>query len=312
MNPKFQDVARAIVYPPYSVYRHLRLTWRARSYGERGVATAPVGNGIILAALEAGKPAAIGKMGSLELQAIRSYLNCSNSDSRYQLLFGKFHHIAGIFPATTAGVDAFCKRYLDCLGMIDILAVWYNLGELDVIETYCKNAALVELTALEPYFHAPPWSQALAGKRVLILHPFTQSIQRQLSRRQEIWRDKPAILPDFEAAFIKAPLSDALVKSPYATWDAALEALKAQMARQTFDIALVGAGAFSLPLCAHAKQLGKIGLHLGGPTQILFGIRGGRWDSSREFQRFYNDAWIRPSADETPANHHSVERGCYW
>jgi hypothetical protein len=312
MKSKLQDLARAVVYPSYSIYRDFKRRQRARDYRTRCVASAPAGNVAIMKALTAGKPAAIGKIGSLELHAIREYLNEPRAGRRYQAVFSKLHHIAGIFPPTTAGVDGFCKAYITCLEGVDILAVWYNVGEIDIVQKYCTSATLIELTALEPYFHSDPWSQVLAGRRVLILHPFTQSIERQLGRRQEVWRDRPAVLPSFEAVFIKAPLSDGLVKSPHATWSAALEALKEQMEAQPFDVALLGAGAFSLPLCVHAKRLGKIGVHLGGATQILFGIRGGRWDSLSEFHGFFNEAWIRPAPDETPPNIRSVERGCYW
>ena len=54
------------------------------------------------------------------------------------------------------------------------------------------------------------------------------------------------------------------------------------------------------------------GIHMGGATQILFGIRGSRWDRMPFFQQLYNEYWIRPLAQETPANFKKVERGCYW
>lgn len=312
MSSKLQDVARAVVYPSYSIYRDFKRKRISETYRDRGVLSAEAGNDLVATVLETGKPAAIAKIGSLELEATRAYLNETNDDRRYRRLFAKLHHIAGIFPPTTTAVDAFSKTYLDCLRMIDVLAVWYNRGEPEVAQTYCEDAALVELTALEPYFHAAPWSRVLEGKRVLILHPFARTIAQQLQRSQEIWRDRPAVLPKFQASFITAPLSDALVKSRYPTWSVALEALMGQMDKEEFDIAIIGAGAFSLPLCVHAKRLGKIGVHLGGATQILFGVRGGRWDSLPEFHGFFNDAWVRPSPEETPENVHSVERGCYW
>ena len=79
-----------------------------------------------------------------------------------------------------------------------------------------------------------------------------------------------------------------------------------------YDVVLVGAGIYSLPLVAHAKQRGKKGIHLGGSTQLFFGIRGSRWDSMKEFQGFFNEFWVRPAVEERPANFQMVERGCYW
>jgi hypothetical protein len=74
----------------------------------------------------------------------------------------------------------------------------------------------------------------------------------------------------------------------------------------------VGAGAFSLPLVVHAKQAGRVGIHLGGPLQILFGILGGRWTWNPDFKQFIKDTWIRPSEEETPKTAGLIEGGCYW
>ena len=84
------------------------------------------------------------------------------------------------------------------------------------------------------------------------------------------------------------------------------------MSSRAFDVAIVGAGAWSLPLTAHARALGRIGIHMGGATQILFGIRGARWDDHPVIAGFYNEAWVRPGPGERPAAHEAVEGGCYW
>lgn len=84
--------------------------------------------------------------------------------------------------------------------------------------------------------------------------------------------------------------------------------MKRAMQSTPFDVALVGAGAWSLPLVAHAKKLGKKGLHLGGQLQLLFGIKGGRWDRGN----FYNEAWLRPLSEERPTGFMRMEKGAYW
>ena len=53
-----------------------------------------------------------------------------------------------------------------------------------------------------------------------------------------------------------------------------------------YDVVLIGAGAFSLPLVAHAKRRGKVGIHMGGSLQILFGILGKRWREDKDFEGF--------------------------
>jgi len=99
-----------------------------------------------------------------------------------------------------------------------------------------------------------------------------------------------------------------MVPPRHQSWLHALDDLRQAMEREEFDVALVGAGAWSLPLVAHAKKLGKRGMHLGGSLQLLFGIKGARWDQ----KGFYNEAWIRPLPSEVPANHRLMEQGAYW
>jgi hypothetical protein len=79
-----------------------------------------------------------------------------------------------------------------------------------------------------------------------------------------------------------------------------------------FDVALIGCGAAGLPLAAKAKAMGKVGIHLGGPLQLLFGIRGKRWDSRPEFQSFFNENWCRADGSETPLEFSTVDHGGYW
>ena len=45
-----------------------------------------------------------------------------------------------------------------------------------------------------------------------------------------------------------------------------------------FDVALVGAGCYSIFLCEYIKlKLNKPAIHLGGVLHFNFGITGGRW-----------------------------------
>lgn len=57
---------------------------------------------------------------------------------------------------------------------------------------------------------------------------------------------------------------------------------------------------------------GKKAIHLGGPLQLLFGIKGGRWDNGDIGKVFYNEYWTRPLLEETPEKFKNIEGGCYW
>ena len=91
-----------------------------------------------------------------------------------------------------------------------------------------------------------------------------------------------------------------------------IDDLKQRMINIDYDVALIGAGASSLPLVAHAKQHKKKAAHLGGPLQILFGIKGGRWNNSNIGKYFYNEHWVNPLKSEIPEKFQKIEGGCYW
>lgn len=179
------------------------------------------------------------------------------------------------------------------------------------MKEYDKNVRFANLGDLEPYDYAHPWSKSLEGKKVLVVHPFAESIQKQYSRRDLLW-ENPDVLPSFDLKTLKAVLSLAGEEVPYQDWFEALDSMKQQMDETDYDIAIIGCGAYGFHLAAHAKRSGKKAVHLGGATQILFGIKGKRWEDIPAVSRFFNEYWIRPFSEETPNNRERVEGGCYW
>jgi hypothetical protein len=98
----------------------------------------------------------------------------------------------------------------------------------------------------------------------------------------------------------------------YKDWFEALEFMKNAMDAVDYDVAIIGCGAYGFPLAAHAKRQGKLAVHLGGATQILFGIKGRRWDADPQISRLYNDWWVRPALEDRVAGAERVENACYW
>jgi hypothetical protein len=151
----------------------------------------------------------------------------------------------------------------------------------------------------------------LAGLKVLVVHPFVDSIRHQYSRRSELFADQ-RVLPGFELDLLKPPQTLAPAFCKFSSWLQAMDHLDAQVLERSFDVALIGCGAYGLPLAAAIKRSGRQAIHLGGALQLLFGIRGRRWDAFPQFQKLFTAAWRRPSADEVPISAENVEGGCYW
>ena len=120
-------------------------------------------------------------------------------------------------------------------------------------------------------------------------------------------------MPQFASVeYVKAIQSNAGGTTKYPNWFAALDNMKSEISKANFDIAIIGAGAYGLPLAAYVKTMGKQAVQMSGATQVLFGIKGKRWDTHPVISKFYNEAWVRPLKIETPPEIKKVEGGSYW
>ena len=121
--------------------------------------------------------------------------------------------------------------------------------------------------------------KGISSKKVLVVHPFTESIKMQYDKRTLLFGN-PDVLPEFkELILVKAIQSIAGngESTGFKDWFEALEWMKAEISKHDYDIALIGCGAYGMNLAAHVKREGKIAIHLAGWTQMLFGIYGNRW-----------------------------------
>ncbi len=216
---------------------------------------------------------------------------------------------AGFFPVEDAYLDRFVRLYSDNLQEIDFIwSMWLSRFENLLYQRFApdKEIGLYDDTAL-PYDLDMPWTKALEGKKVLVIHPFEESILENYAKRERLF-DHPGMLPKFELITLKSVQSIADENVPFEDWFAALSYMEDQISRMEFDIALIGAGAYGFPLGAYVKQLGKKAVHIGGMLQLLFGIKGKAWNKLG----IYNEYWTSPKESEKPKGYQSVEAGRYW
>jgi len=219
---------------------------------------------------------------------------------------------AGVFPPTFEALERFGCRAVEDSREIDILASWLA-GEKRLQRQFFPKATSFPLDDFEPFWSATPWSLALRGKTVLLVHPFVKTIQMQYEKRQFLFKD-PNVLPDFTLKTYKTVSSLAGNKVPFRDWIEALDAMCQDIAQIPFDIAIVGAGAYGMSIAAFIKrELRRKAIHLGGATQLLFGIKGNRWDVRPRWRDFlYNDHWVRPLPEDTVERTATVEGSAYW
>lgn len=150
---------------------------------------------------------------------------------------------------------------------------------------------------------------------MLVISPFTDTIQKQYQVREKLW-ENPKVLPKFELRTLKAVESPRILgkSNGFKNWFEALDWLYQQTLNMDYDVALLGCGAYGFHLAAKIKESGHMAIQLCGQTQILFGIKGKRWEEHmpERMKQFTNEYWVRPEAAEVLKNIRYVEKGCYW
>lgn len=298
------------------VTRQDKIKWRAPKYNQRIMFNLE-GQNRIGELISNNKPLLVSRLGAVELSCLRFYLEkrCGKRKAYGDKIRFLMSNNAGFFPVDDQSLDAFSEMFLVQLKQVDLMGVWFPQYESVICNTYCQDAALVDFDCLEPFRFTKPWSGRLAGKNVLVVHPFVESIRKQYEHKRRLLFPIPDVLPDFELKTVKAVQSIAGSKVEFASWFDAYRYMCDEIAKVDFDVCLVGAGAYGLPLAAFAKSLGKQAIHMGGATQILFGIKGRRWEEhehAHSTAKLFNEHWIRPKESETPANKDNVDNGCYW
>ncbi len=258
-----------------------------------------------------GDPFAVAKVGGTEARTIADVLYTKAggkigglSDKTLERII----NLSGFFPDDKEKLFEFVDVYIGCCEEIDVLAVWNVMMQKYYAEKVAKNAKLATLYGIEPFGHSDPWTRALKGKRVTVIHPFAETIESQYKKRESLF-DNKELLPKFELRVVKAVQTIAGRKDDrFKTWFEALDYMKDKALSEEFDIALIGCGAYGLPLTAALKRAGKQAVHLGGALQLLFGIKGRRWDNGG----IYKDSWVRPGVADRIDQSEVVENSCYW
>jgi len=287
----------------------------------------------IYEALMADKPCMIARFGSNELLCLTSYLGVKRNDRNIiSYITGKseewwwnttnldnMHMVAGFFPPSLDKFEKYCQLMIMDIPLLDILGSWLEME--NNIENKLIGVKKVHIRLLEPFWSKNPWTKALEGKKILLVHPFEKEIYSQYKKKDLLFKEN--ILPDFNLNIVKAIVSHGNEKTNFNDWFEALEYMKSEIDKQDYDICLIGAGAYGFHLAAHVKRRGKKAVHLGGALQLLFGIRGKRWEDPNYgvkewgipknlYASLCNEHWVRPDENKRPKGAKKVEGGCYW
>lgn len=290
---------------------------------------------IIQQAIESTDPCMIARFGSTELACLVNYQGVKNDKNKYfkyvqgnaqrwwweDSIINQMQNWSGFFPAKQDKIEQFCQLMLSDMHEVDVLGSW--LVEEHLFKKQLHFSKKVHLRLLEPFWSDLPWTKLLEGKKVLIVHPFAETIELQYLQRKNLFNNLD-VLPQFKTLqVIKAIQTLGEGDTRFNDWFEALEYMKLEIDKLDYDICLIGCGAYGFHLAAHVKRMGKKGIHMGGALQLLFGIKGKRWEDPTygvkewgipygSYPALMNKFWVRPDNIDKPKNAAKVEGACYW
>lgn len=273
-------------------------------------------------ALETGNGALIGRHGTIELTMMLLYeMNQTIDANRLPIL----EKNAGIYPKSQKTALEWVKAYKEATASADVMAAgWYSplaKAELSFLEKVVPSVSLVPLRSLEPYYvpDGQSWTRLLEGHTVAVVSSFTNTMKEQLRYKDGIWPNRPSLLPESTKwKFVRSYYSPALAKGrchwpdAITSWKEAVEYLEKNVLQTGARFCLMGCGGLAMPLAARLKQKGVICIVLGGAIQLLFGIKGKRWENHSIISEFFTNEWTYPKDSEVPNGFVEIEGGCYW
>ena len=282
-------------------------------YDEKNILSQYDGANYIENLILSNKPFAVCRFGSTELGCFHNYekIRLGFTHKFKQSVIYTMKNNAGFFPSNNENLNKFGELMESMYSNIDLIAIFNIFMEDYVISKYCKTSKLTVIRSVDPI--QSNWTKSLKGKKVLVIHPYAELIEEQYKNRKLLFENNEK-LPEFDLKVIQSVQTIADEKDDrFDTWFEALDYMMSEIKKVDFDIALIGAGAYGLPISVKIKtELKKQAIHIGGATQLLFGIKGKRWDNRGDFNCFYNEYWIRPTDKFKPKNSEKVENSCYW
>lgn len=225
----------------------------------------------------------------------------------------------GVYGNTS---DFFMQEYIKGISCADLQVFWFDYNgsklvydeQLNIFKNFSPDSVKIDCETLCSYIHTDFWTKELKGKKVLVIYPFVETIKSQYAKKDLIWTGEHAgKLPDFELITYKPYWTLGNVM-PHNSWKETFEAMRDDISKLDFDVAILGCSHYGLPLVSHIKNnMGKSAIYMGGELQILFGIKGERWDNWEKVNKYYNEHWVRPF-DEKPNGYVALatDGGCYW
>lgn len=259
-------------------------------------------NNFILEKFKMNEPFLVSRFGGIEGQITDSIMLQNNQDIDDKLrLQAKIN--AGIIPPNRLTIKTVAAELLCAAFKMDLMAIWNCSGQSKLANfvscskyTYLNHINPLHLYDQKDWY---PWTIGLEGLKILVVHPFTITIENQLPKLTSI-KTVSQLWPGNYNFQLYKPAVTFAGENQSLKWVDELARMKREIANIEFDVALIGAGAYGMPLGGFIRDMGKKAIHLGGSLQLLFGIIGARWEEIEHYSKMMGSGWVRPSEEEIP------------
>lgn len=229
----------------------------------------------------------------------------------------------GVFPSTNEYLDSTVQGFAESVKNMDFLAVHDSPLVPGISRELDLNAGLLSFSDIEPNKDTPYNSldcylPSFRDKRILIVTTPADLLVSRANKEtfESTWQkiDMPWFQPQSVEALPFVSLFDIDINNVYSTSLEVFKDISHEISKRDFDIALIAAGSLGIPLAHHVKNLGKVGLSLGGHLQVIFGVQGKRWRENPHWQQAYwNESWIDMPRELIPrGTAWRADDGAYW
>lgn len=268
--------------------------------------------------IQQNKPFFIGRIAGCELKVAYCFHKGDLLDVVDELK--ELENNAGIYTKDMKSLALYSQKLIESYDNSTVIAEWEQEGKVfahtgsgqEFITKRTPTTHKIDALSLEPYYFKDNWMSSLKGKKILIIHPFSKTLQKQVPNIKSIFPDR-SWFEDCEFDFATPPLTLAGNHQNKDWQEHLILFLESLRTKTDFDLALVAAGGYGMLISDYIfKEMNKSVMYIGGALQLFFGVIGKRWFDNKEILKLVNDDWVRPDKGDKPDNFTRVEKGCYW
>lgn len=230
---------------------------------------------------------------------------------------------AGIFPPEPSFYLEYNNYYVESVRNLDNLGLILDpVMTPEIIRFYSLTNRLIYYMDLIPDRSIPSnqnncYLQYFEGKKILIVCPFADLLKERATKEifEGVW-SKTGKKWFYPKSIDSLEFPYGFARETHRKYSNALSLFKHianVMERKDFDVALIAAAGLTIPIAAHVKLLGKIGISFGGDLQIIFGVIGKRWREQKLWRKeYFNNCWIDMPEKYWPKKSKICDSGAYW